>query len=122
MKRLVGLPLDARQEDEIMRLLSDAGIAYRESRSPFRLLSGDAIWVSDDDYPRARALLESEAEAFAAKARAEWNAEWIAEHKGSYLPWLWRRVRGASMASLVRALLLIALVGLMLLYPLAFVL
>jgi hypothetical protein len=122
MKRLVGLPLDAQQENEIMRLLSDAGIPYRESRSPFRLLSGDAIWVSDDDYPRARALLEREAESFAANARAEWNAAWVAEHKGSYLLWLWSRVRGASMASLVRVLLLIALVGLMLLYPLAFVL
>lgn len=121
MKRLVGLPLDVRQENEIMRLLAEAGIAYRETRSPFRLLSADAIWVSDDDYPRARAILESEAEAFAAMARAEWNSEWVAEHKGSYLRWLWSHVRRASIASLVRVLLLIALVGVMLLYPLAYV-
>ena len=71
MRRLVGLPLDARQEDEIMRLLTEAGIAYREARSPFRLFGADAIWVSDDDYPRARAILDDEAKAFARKCTNE---------------------------------------------------
>lgn len=104
-----------------MRLLTESGIPYRETRSPFRLLSADAIWVSDEDYARAYALLEAEAEAFAAAARAEWNAEWLTEHKGSYLRWLWSRVRRASFANLVTALFLIALVAVMLLYPLAYV-
>lgn len=121
MRRLVGLPLDARQEQEIMRLLDEAGIAYRETRAPFRLLSADAIWVSDEDFPRARAILEDEANAFAERARAEWNAQWVAEHKGSYLRWLWHRVRQASLAGIVTALFLIALVGVMLFYPLAYV-
>jgi len=121
MRRLVGLPLDVRQEDEIMRLLTEAGIQYRETRSPFRLFGADAIWVSDEDYPRARAILEGEAEAFAETARAEWNAEWIREHKGSYVRWLWSRVRQASFAGLLRVLFLIALVGVMLFYPLAYV-
>ena len=122
MKRLVGLPLDVQQENEIMRLLTEAGIPYRETRSPFRFLSADAIWVSEDDYPQACALLESEAKAFAAMARAQWNAEWVAEHKGSYVLWLWSRVRRTSIATLVRVLILIVVVGVMLLYPLAFVL
>ena len=104
-----------------MRLLSEAGIEYREARSPFRLFGADAIWVSDEDYPRARAILEEEAKAFAEMARAEWRAEWVGEHKGSYARWLWSRVRQASFAGLVTALLLIALVGVMLLYPLAYV-
>lgn len=104
-----------------MRLLAEAGIAYREARSPFRLLGADAIWVSDEDYPRASALLETEAKAFAEMARAEWNAEWVTEHKGSYLLWLWSRVRRASIGDIVKALFLIALVGVMLLYPLAYV-
>ena len=92
MRRLIGLPLDVRQEDEIMRMLTEAGIAYRETRSPFRLLSGDAIWVSDEDYPQASALLESEVKAFAEIARGQWNAEWVTEHNGSYVRWLWSRV------------------------------
>lgn len=103
-----------------MRMLDEAGIQYRETRSPFRLLSADAIWVADEDYPRARAILESEAEAFAAQARAEWQAQWATEHKSSYLLWLWSRMRSASLAGLVTTLLLIALVALMLLYPLAY--
>lgn len=103
-----------------MRMLDEAGIQYRETRSPFRLLSADAIWVADEDYAQARALLESEAEAFAAKARAEWKVQWVTEHKGSYLLWLWGRMRRASLASLLQLLLLIALVAVMLLYPLAY--
>lgn len=121
MKRLVGLPLEERQEKELMRLLTEAGIAYRETRSPFRLLSADAIWVADEDYARASALLDSEAEAFAETARAEWHAEWLGAHKGSYLLWLWSRVRRGTLADLLRVLLLIALVGVMLFYPLAYV-
>jgi len=122
MKRLIGLPLDLRQEEEIVRLLTDAGIAYRVARSPFSFLGADAIWVADEDYPRARALVEIEAKAFESMARSEWNAEWITEHKGSYTLWLWNRARHASFANVLQALLLIALVALMLLYPLAYVL
>ena len=104
-----------------MRLLTEAGIPYRETRSPFRLLGADAIWVSDEDYARACAILEGEAKAFAETARAEWNAEWVTEHKGSYVRWLWSRVRQASFAGLLTVLFLIALVGVMLFYPLAYV-
>lgn len=104
-----------------MRLLDEAGIRYKETRSPFRLLSADAIWVEDEDYPRAQAILEDEAKAYAETARAEWNAEWVAEHKGSYLRWLWSRVRHASLAGFLTALFLIALVAVMLFYPLAYV-
>lgn len=121
MKRLVGLPLDPRQEKEIMRLLAEAGIAYREVRSPSRLLGADAIWVSEEDYPRANAILETEAKAYAEMARAEWNAEWAGEHKGSYALWLWNRVRRASIGDIAKVLFLIALVGVMLFYPLAYV-
>ena len=104
-----------------MRLLAEAGIPYRETRSPFSLLGADAIWVSDEDYPRACAILEDEAKVFAEMARAEWNAEWVGEHKASYTRWIWNRIRQASLAGLLTALLLIALVGVMLFYPLAYV-
>ena len=122
MKRLVGLPLDPRLEDKIFRLLVQAGIPYRETRSPSRFLGGDAIWVNDEDYAQASALVEGEANTFAAMVRADWNAEWDTVHKGSYALWMWNRLRRASVATLVRVILLIAVVSVMLLYPLAYVL
>ena len=119
MKRLVGLPLDARQEEEIVALLDQAGIDYRVTRTPAALVGGDAIWVPDEDYPRARQLLDEEARAFAEAARREWNAAWQAEHQGSYARWLWNRLRRTPPETLLRALLLIAVLALMLFYPLA---
>ncbi len=70
-------------------------------------------------HPRAREILDRQAAEYAASARAEWNAEWRREHGGSYARWLWHRLRQASADDLLRALLLLVLVGLMLLYPLA---
>jgi hypothetical protein len=121
VKRLVALPLEERQETEIVRRLTDAGIAHRAARSPFRFLGADAIWVADEDYARARALLEGEVKEFASQARAEWNTEWRNAHRGAYLHWLWHRARHASMDDVLRALLLIALVAVLLLYPLAYI-
>ena len=118
MKRLVGLPLEPGQEDEILRLLDEAGIAHKETRSRSRLFGSDAIWVSAQDYPRARQIVDKEATEYAAVARALWQAEWRREHRGSYARWLWNRLRRATMEDFVRALFLIALVSLMLLYPL----
>jgi len=122
MKRLVGLPLEPRQEEEILGLLAEAGIDYRVTRTPAAIVGGDAIWVPDEDYPRARHLLDEEARAFAQAARCEWNAAWQAEHRGSYARWLWNRARRTPPEAFLRALLLIAVVALMLLYPLALVL
>ena len=122
MKRLVGLPLEEGQEEEILRMLDDAGIGYRVTRSFSIFIGGGAIWVEDEDQPRARDLLEREAQAFAASARARWRAEWRSEHQGSYWLWLWHRLRQTSPATLLKALVLIGILGLMLLYPLALVL
>ena len=66
-------------------------------------------------------ILEGEAKAFAEKARTEWKTEWVTQHKGSYARWLWSRVRQASFAGILTALFLIALVAVMLFYPLAYV-
>jgi hypothetical protein len=122
MKRLVALPLEPEQEREILRLLDEAGIAHKETRSKSRLFGSDAIWVFAQDYPRAREIVDNEAAEYAAAARAEWNAEWRREHGGSYARWLWNGLRRTTPEALVRALVLILLVGLMLLYPLALIL
>ena len=118
-KRLVSLPLEPDQEREILRLLDEAGIAHQEARSKSRLFGSDAIWVAQGDYPRAKEILDREAADYAAEARETWQAEWHREHGGSYARWLWSRLRRATMEDFVRALFLVALVGLMLLYPLA---
>ncbi|MDH4174702.1 MAG: hypothetical protein OEW90_13415 [Betaproteobacteria bacterium] len=122
MKRLVGLPLEEGQEDDILQMLDEARITYRVTRSFSIFAGGGAIWVPDEDYPRARELLEREAQAFAASARAKWRAEWRTEHQGSYPLWLWNRFRRTSPSTLLKAIVLIGLLGLMLFYPLALVL
>lgn len=117
-RRLVSLPLEPDQEHELLRLLDEAGIAHREARSGSRLFSGDAIWVAEADYAGAKEVLDREAAGYAAAARAKWQAEWRDVHASSYLRWLFSRLGRATMEDVLRVLLLAALVGLMLLYPL----
>ena len=121
-RRLVSLPLPPEQEQEILRLLDEAGIAHKETRSRSRLYGSDAIWVAEEDFPQANAIVDKEAVEYAAAARAQWRAEWRREHQGSYARWLLSRLKRATMDDVLRVLLLIALVGLMLLYPLSLVL
>lgn len=121
-KRLVSLPLEPRQEAEILRLLDDAGIAHKETRSIARFFGSNAIWVAEVDYPRAKALVEMQVEEYAIAARAEWNADWARQHGGSYAQWLWNRLRHADSDAILRAILLILLVCVLLLYPLALML
>jgi len=122
MKRLTSLPLPTDQEREILRLLDAAGIAHKETRAKSRLFGSDAIWVAAADYPHAKEVLDREAAEYASAAREKWRAEWRDEHGSSYARWLWSRARNASMEDLVKAILLIVLVSVMLLYPLALVL
>ena len=117
MKRLVALPLEAEQEREILRLLDEAGIAHKETRAKSRLFGSDAIWVSEQDYLRAKQIVDKESAEYAAAARAQWQAEWRREHGGSYARWFWSRLRRATPEDVVRALFLVALLSLMLLYP-----
>lgn len=118
-RRLAGLPLPPDQERDLLRRLDEAGIAHREARSRSRLFGGDAVWVAQADYPRAKEILEREAAEYATVARERWEAEWRGEHQGSYARWLWNRLQRATTEDFVRALFLIALVALMLLYPLS---
>jgi len=122
MKRLTSLPLPTDQEREILRLLDAAGIAHQETRAKSRLFGSDAIWVAAADYPHAKEVLDREAAEYASAAREKWRAEWRDEHGSSYARWLWSRARNASLEDLVKAILLVVLVSVMLLYPLALVL
>jgi len=120
MKRLLPLPLDPEQHKEIVRVLQEAQIDYREVESPSRLLSSDAIWVPDEDLPRARELVQRQADAFAARRRSEWQTEWTAEHEKSYARWLWNRLRSQPAETLLKIAALLGLIGLLLIYPMTF--
>jgi hypothetical protein len=118
-RRLVSLPLPPEQERGLLQQLDEAGIAHREARSKSRLFGSDAIWVAEADYPRAKDILDRQAAEYAVSAREQWQAEWRREHGGSYARWLLHRMRRATMEDVLRVLALVALVGLMLLYPIA---
>jgi len=118
-RRLVSLPLEPEQEQEILRRLDTAGIAHKETRSMSRFFGSNAIWVPDAEYLRAKDILDRQAAEYAGVKREQWQAEWQREHGGSYARWLLHRVRRATIDDVLRVLALIALVGLMLLYPIA---
>ena len=120
MKRLIPLPLDPEQHEEIVRLLQEAQIEYREISAPSRLLSSDAMWVAEDDYPRAHELVQKQSKAFAARRRDQWQAEWTSEHAQSYARWLYSRLRMRPAETLLKLAALLALIGLLLIYPLTF--
>jgi hypothetical protein len=119
-RRLVSLPLEPAQEQEILRRLDAAGVAHKETRSLSRFFGSNAIWVPEADYLRAKEIMDRQAAEYAGAAREQWQAEWQREHGGSYARWLLHRMRRATMDDVLRVLLLAALVGLMLLYPIAF--
>ena len=118
-RRLVSLPLEPEQEQEILRRLDTAGIAHQETRSMSRFFGSNAIWVPEADYLRAKDILDRQAAEYAGVKRELWQAEWQRDHGGSYARWLLHRMRRATMDDILRVLLLAALVGLMLLYPIA---
>ena len=122
MKRLVQLPLDPEQHKEIVRVLEEARIDYREVESPSRLLSSDAIWVADEDFAQARALIQAQADAFAAQRRGEWQTEWTSAHAQSYAHWFWSRLRERPAETLLKFAALLALIGLVLIYPMSLLL
>lgn len=121
MKRLVGLgQLEAGQLEELRELLKARGIEFSET--PPSLISFGSLWVPDEDFARAKELLEQESTTFAARARETWEQEWRGVHQGSYLRWLFARLR-ANPGEMLLALLLFAFfVGLFGVYPLAYLL
>src|SRR5512134_1715233 len=121
MKRLIGLgQIESGQLEELRELLKAHGIEYSES--PQSLISFGSIWVRDEDFQRSKELLEQESAAFAARARKTWEQEWREGHHSSYARWLIARLR-ANPGEMILALLLFAFfVGLLVVYPLAYLL
>lgn len=119
MKRLVGLAqLEPNQLEELRALLRADGIEFTET--PPSLISFGSIWVADEQFPRAREILQQESAVFAARAREIWLREWREEHRRSYLRWLLARLRGNPAEVILAFLLLAFFVGLAVVYPLLY--
>ena len=117
MKRLVDLSdLANGQYKELIHLLGVERISVHETKSHF--MDYAAIWVSDDDFPRAREMLRKEALAFSVRARAKWERQWHVEHKGSTVRWFAHRLFRSPAGTITRVLLLVVMVGLFVFYPL----
>jgi hypothetical protein len=116
VKRLVDTRyLAEAQYDELMALLRGAGIAVHET--PTHLFSFGALWVADETFDRARAILREQSGAYAARAREEWEREWALQHRGSALRWLACRLLSDPSGVLLRALLLALAVAAFVGYP-----
>jgi hypothetical protein len=117
VKRLVDTHhLADEQYDELTQLLREARIPVHETRT--HLLSFGALWVQDEDFARAKAILQNESGAYAARARAEWEREWELQHRGSKLRWFAYRLLSNPGEVLLRVLLLALTFGAFVLYPL----
>ncbi|HSD61396.1 MAG TPA: DUF6164 family protein, partial [Burkholderiales bacterium] len=101
-------------------LLNTHGIEYSET--PPSLISFGSVWVRDEDFQRAKELLAQESAAFAARARDAWGREWRELHRASYARWLVARLRTQPGEMLLALLLLAFFVGLLVVYPLAYLL
>jgi hypothetical protein len=117
MKRLVDIGrLEEDQFDELLVLLNNAGIRHHETQT--HLFSFGAIWVLEEDFPRATEILRTESKAYAARAREEWEREWQNEYRGSFTRWFIHRLWRSPTGMLGRVILLALAVWFFALYPL----
>jgi hypothetical protein len=122
MERLLDLPLDNAQEQVVLQSLREAGIPFRETRLISNFLGGGAIWVTDENFPRASALINADLNAFALTGRAAWRAAWTTEYNRSYAQWLWARFRRKPISMALRLLALTAIVWLFVIWPITYLL
>lgn len=121
MKRLVDTRyLAEAQYDELMGLLRGAGIPVHETQT--HLFSFGALWVPDESFERARAVLREQSGAYAARAREEWEREWELQHRGSALRWFTYRLLSDPSGVLLRVLLLALAVAAFVGYPIWYLL
>ena len=121
MRRLVDLRhLETKQYEELTSLLQDAGISVNETISNF--MDYGAIWVRDEDFPRAVAILRKESASFAARARKTWERQWQTEHKGSYVRWFAHKLFRSPLGTLIRVVLLASLIGIFIVFPVLYAL
>jgi hypothetical protein len=120
LKRLVDTGrLAEEQYVELTGLLRKAGIQFHETQT--HLFSFGALWVLDEDFPRATEILRTESQAYAARAREEWEREWQMEYRGSFLRWFIHRLWRSPSGMLARIVLLALALWVFVLWPLSYV-
>jgi hypothetical protein len=116
MKRLVDLrDLEPGQYKELTHMLRREGIFLHETTTNF--MAYGAIWVRDDDFPRAIELLRGESASYAARARAKWEREWRIEYKSSYARWLAQKFFHSPLGMIAQIVLLLLVLWLFVLLP-----
>jgi len=100
------------EADDVRGFLRANGIGFHETRPSRWGISHGGIWISeDDDYPRARRLMDEYQAARQARARAE-RAEELRDGRAETFADVLRREPGRVAAVMVGALFLLALVAL----------
>jgi hypothetical protein len=114
MKRLLVLTSNEQQR-AIRELLELHGIEVLESESNF--LDQASFWVKDEDYSKAKELVDARAAFDGREARLKVEREWRQRWGASYVRWFTGTIR-ENPWRVVRLILLIVLLWLFLLYPL----
>ena len=118
MRPLVEVPSSNEEYQELIELLLANAIRYREKQSSF--LTPHTLWVEESDYAKAAEIASSVAARHTKHAKAVGDREWKARYKGSYFRGLLASLRNP--ANLFRLLLLAAVAGAFLIYPLIYIL
>lgn len=117
MRRLVDTGhLAEPQYHELVSLLRQERIPIHETQTHF--MDNGAIWVQDEDFPRAVDALRTESTVYAARARAKWEREWKIEHKNSFLRWFMHRLFRSPLGTILRLSILALMVWAFALCPL----
>jgi hypothetical protein len=93
MKRVATFAgVDDQQREAIRAALRAQDIPFHEN-APSLIWPGDLWVVHDEDYDRARALVQATEAALAERARSEFDREYAERWRGSYWRWLFGRIR-----------------------------
>lgn len=93
MKRLLSLSgVDDEGREVYRKLLRSHAIPFHENPSSL-IWAGDLWVVHDEDYDRARALVDEATARLATEARERFAREYAERFKGSYWRWLVGRIR-----------------------------
>ena len=106
MKRILSLSgIDDEGREVYRELLRKHAIAFHEN-PPSLIWAGDLWVVHDEDYDRAKALVDETTQRLATEGRERFEREYAERWKGSY----WRWLVGRILEEPVRLLMIAALV------------
>lgn len=117
MRPLVEIPDSSEEHQDLIGLLLASGIRYQERQSTFFMPA--TVWVNEDDHAKALEIALSVAARHAKQTKAEWTRQWNERYRGSYLRWLIANFH--KPANLLRLVLLVAMVGVFVIYPLLYI-